>query len=61
MFERFTQEARTLVVLASEHARRLGRRYIGGEHLLLAAVTIGQPASAAAAGFLTSLFRHPPR
>ena len=46
MFERFTPEARTLVPLASEHARRLGHRYVGGEHLLLAAVTAGQPASA---------------
>lgn len=46
MFERFTDEARAIVPLASEHARRLGHRYIGGEHLLLAAVTIGQPASA---------------
>ena len=45
MFERFTQEARTLVVLASEHARRLGHRYVGGEHILLAAVSTGQPAS----------------
>ena len=46
MFERFTDEGRAVIPLASEHARRLGRRYIGGEHLLLAAVTIGQPASA---------------
>ena len=46
MFERFTPEARTIVALASEHARRLGHRYLGGEHLLLAAVTAGQPASA---------------
>jgi len=46
MFERFTQEARDLVALASEHARRLGHRYVGGEHLLLATVTAGQPASA---------------
>jgi len=46
MFERFTQEARALVALASEHARRLGHRYVGGEHILLAAVTAGQPASA---------------
>ena len=45
MFERFTQEARTLVALASEHARRLGHRYVGGEHILLAAVSTGQPAS----------------
>jgi len=46
MFERFTDEGRAVIPLASEHARRLGRRYIGSEHLLLAAVTIGQPASA---------------
>ena len=45
MFERFTSEARALVVLASEHARRLGHRYVGGEHVLLAAVSTGQPAS----------------
>ena len=46
MFERFTQEARTLVALASEHARRLGHRFVGGEPILLAAVSAGQPASA---------------
>jgi len=46
MFERFTDEARTIVRLASEHARRLGHRYVGGEHILLAAVTADQPASA---------------
>jgi hypothetical protein len=46
MFERFTDEARTIVALASGHARRLGHRYVGGEHILLAAVTAGQPASA---------------
>jgi hypothetical protein len=46
MFERFTQDARTLVVHANDHARRLGHRYIGGEHLLLATVSVGQPASA---------------
>ena len=46
MFERFTQEARTLVALASEHARRLGHRYVGGEHILLAAVSAGEPTSA---------------
>jgi hypothetical protein len=45
MFERFTDDARAVVRLASEHARRLGHRYVGGEHLLLAAVTAGQPAS----------------
>jgi Clp amino terminal domain, pathogenicity island component len=45
MFERFTQEARFLVANASEHARRLGHRYVGGEHILLAAVSASQPSS----------------
>src|SRR6266536_1804338 len=47
MFERFTGDARTAVVLAQAHARRLGHRYIGCEHLLLAAASTGEPASAA--------------
>ena len=46
MFERFSQDARALVVQATEHARRLGHRYVGGEHILLAAVSASQPASA---------------
>ena len=45
MFERFGEDARLLVRHASDHARRLGHRYIGGEHLLLAAVSAGRPAS----------------
>jgi Clp amino terminal domain, pathogenicity island component len=45
MFERFTQDARTVVVQAQHHARRLGHRYIGCEHLLLAVASTGQPAS----------------
>lgn len=47
MFERFTGDARTIVIEAQKHARRLGHRYIGCEHLLLAAVCTGEPASAA--------------
>ncbi|GAB3000391.1 Clp protease N-terminal domain-containing protein [Amycolatopsis acidiphila] len=46
MFERFTPDARTVVVHAQEHARRLGHRYIGCEHLLLAVASTGRPASA---------------
>ncbi len=46
MFERFTQDARALVHASEQHARRLGHRYIGGEHILLAAVSTSQPASA---------------
>ncbi|GAA4220690.1 ATP-dependent Clp protease ATP-binding subunit ClpC [Streptosporangium album] len=35
MFERFTDRARRVVVLAQEEARRLGHDYIGTEHILL--------------------------
>src|SRR5947209_7271771 len=35
MFERFTYEARRVVVLAREEARELGHAHIGTEHLLL--------------------------
>jgi ATP-dependent Clp protease ATP-binding subunit ClpC len=35
MFERFTEGARQVVVLAQEEARTIGRDYIGTEHLLL--------------------------
>jgi len=47
MFERFTGDARDVVFRAQEHARRLGHRYIGCEHLLLAAAATGEPAGAA--------------
>jgi len=47
MFERFSGEARSAVAQAQEHARRLGHRYIGCEHLLLAAASTAEPASAA--------------
>ena len=46
MLERFTDDARTVVVHAQRHARRLGHRYIGCEHLLLALVGADQPAGA---------------
>jgi ATP-dependent Clp protease ATP-binding subunit ClpC len=35
MFERFTESARQVIVLAQEEARRLKHGYIGTEHLLL--------------------------
>ncbi len=47
MFERFSDGARTAVIQAQQHARRLGHRYIGCEHLLLAVAAGGEPASAA--------------
>ncbi|MGI9004135.1 MAG: Clp protease N-terminal domain-containing protein [Pseudonocardia sp.] len=40
MFERFTGDARQVVVLAQEQARDLGHNYIGTEHLLLAVVCL---------------------
>jgi ATP-dependent Clp protease ATP-binding subunit ClpA len=44
MFERFTADARTVVIHAQEHARRMGHRYIGCEHLLLALTATDTPA-----------------
>ena len=35
MFERFTDRARRVLVLAEEEARSLGHNYVGTEHLLL--------------------------
>jgi hypothetical protein len=46
MFERFTPEARHIVVQAQDHARRLGHNYIGCEHLLLGAAATSDPAGA---------------
>jgi len=46
MFERFTLDARTVVVHAQEHARRLGHPHIGCEHLLLAVTSADRPVSA---------------
>ena len=45
MFERFTPDARAIVVQAQQHARRLGHNFIGGEHLLLSVVSADHPAS----------------
>jgi len=42
MFERFTDRARRVVVLAQEEARTLSHDYIGTEHLLLGLVDEGQ-------------------
>ncbi|HEV2260362.1 MAG TPA: Clp protease N-terminal domain-containing protein [Streptosporangiaceae bacterium] len=46
MFERFTPDARAIVVHAQQHARRLGHNFIGGEHILLSVVSADHPASA---------------
>jgi ATP-dependent Clp protease ATP-binding subunit ClpA len=42
MFERFTDRARTSVVLAQEEARLLGHEYIGTEHILLGLLREGE-------------------
>jgi hypothetical protein len=41
MFERFTDRARRVVVLAQEEARMLNHNYIGTEHILLGLVREG--------------------
>jgi hypothetical protein len=48
MFERFTQDARRVVVLAQEEARRLNHDYIGTEHILLGLVHEGEGVGARA-------------
>jgi ATP-dependent Clp protease ATP-binding subunit ClpA len=50
MFERFTDQARAVVVQAQEESRGLGHGYIGTEHLLLALL---DPSAGATAGLLT--------
>ena len=42
MFERFTDRARRVVVLAQENARVLGQNYIGTEHILLGLIREGE-------------------
>jgi ATP-dependent Clp protease ATP-binding subunit ClpC len=51
MFERFTEEARQVVVLAEAEARLLGHAQIGTEHLLLG--LIGEGAGPASRAFAT--------
>jgi ATP-dependent Clp protease ATP-binding subunit ClpA len=46
VFERFTQDARNVVVRAQEEARRLGHPGIGTSHLLLALISGGTPTAA---------------
>ncbi len=48
MFERFTDRARRVVVLAQEEARRLEHNYIGTEHILLGLLREDQGAAATA-------------
>ena len=48
MFERFTDRARRVVVLAEEEARMLNHNYIGTEHLLLGLIHEGEGVAARA-------------
>ena len=48
MFERFTDRARRVVVLAQEEARMLGHNYTGTEHILLGLVHEGEGVAAKA-------------
>ncbi|MCD2195453.1 ATPase [Actinomycetospora endophytica] len=45
MFERFTQPARAVVVLAQEHARMLGAEEVGSIHMLVGACETDGPAA----------------
>src|SRR5580700_2497451 len=48
MFERFTDRARRVVVLAQEEARTLNHNYIGTEHILLGLIREGDGVAAKA-------------
>jgi Clp amino terminal domain, pathogenicity island component len=45
MFERFTADARQIVIRAQSEARQLGHGFIGCEHLLLALLAADEPAA----------------
>src|SRR6266704_5898527 len=52
MFERFTDRARRVVVLAQEEARLLNHNYIGTEHILLGLIREGEGVAAQVRGKL---------
>jgi ATP-dependent Clp protease ATP-binding subunit ClpC len=52
MFERFTERARKVVVLAQEEARHFNHNYIGTEHLLLGLLREDEGVAARALGSL---------
>ena len=51
-FERFSDEARRVVVLAQDEAQSVGHNYVGTEHLLLGLLMLGEGAAADALGAL---------
>jgi ATP-dependent Clp protease ATP-binding subunit ClpC len=52
MFERFTDRARRVMLLAEEEARRLNHDYIGTEHILLGLIREGEGVAAKTLGSL---------
>ncbi len=48
MFDRFTDRARRVVVLAKDEARKLNHNYIGTEHILLGLIQEGEGVAAKA-------------
>jgi hypothetical protein len=48
MFERFTDQARRVVVVAQEESRKLGHNYIGTEHILLGILGSGNSVAVSA-------------
>ena len=48
MFEKFTDKARKVIVLAQEEARMLERSYVGTEHILLGLIREGEGVAAQA-------------
>jgi ATP-dependent Clp protease ATP-binding subunit ClpC len=54
MFERFTDRARRVVVLAQEEAKMLNHNYVGTEHILLGLVNEGEGVAASYFGLKKS-------
>jgi len=62
MFERFTERARKVIILAKEEARRFNHDYIGTEHILLGLIREGEGvAFQRAAETRPFAGEHPPR
>ena len=57
VFERFTDRARRVVVLAQEEARLLNHNYIGTEHILLGLIHEGEGVAAKALESLGILWK----
>jgi len=47
MFNRFTERARKVIILAKEEAKRFNHDYIGTEHILLGLIREGEGVASA--------------